>query len=70
MAEGLWQRGYISGLAALILHAPIALDPLASLDPSSAASVLGRSWVHVLIFESHVGSLDVDQIFVCLVELC
>lgn len=69
MAEGLWQRGYISGLAALILHAPIALYPLTSLDPSSAASVLGRSWVHVLIFESHVGSLDVDQIFICLDEL-
>lgn len=68
MAEGLWQRGYISRLATLILHAPIALDPLASLDPSSAASVLGRSRVHVLIFESHVGRLHVDQIFVLLVE--
>ena len=68
MAEGLWQRGYISRLATLILHAPIALDPLASLDPSSAASVLGRSRVHVLIFESHVCRLHVDQIFVLLVE--
>ena len=69
MAEGLWQRGYIRGLAALILNAPIALDALATLDPGSAASVLGRPRVHVLIFESHVGSLNVDQVIVCLVEL-